>query len=49
MCEKIEDKITAVREMRILATKQFICPGDVGWPLGGLFPSSKNKIENGTS
>ena len=49
MCEKIEDKITAVREMRIHATKQFACPGDAGWPLGGLFPASKNKTESGTS
>ena len=46
-CEKIEDKPSAVREMKILATKQFLCPGDSGWPLGGLFPSAKNKTESG--
>jgi actin related protein 2/3 complex subunit 3 len=48
-CEKIEDKSTAVREMKNLATKQFLCPGDPGWPLGGLFPSPKSKAESGTS
>lgn len=46
-CENIPDKFSALREMNILATKQFLCPGDVGWPLGGLFPSSKSKIEGG--
>jgi actin related protein 2/3 complex subunit 3 len=48
-CEKIEDKPTAVREMKNLATKQFLCPGDPGWPLGGLFPSPKTKAESGKS
>jgi actin related protein 2/3 complex subunit 3 len=48
-CEKIEDKPTAVREMKNLATKQFLCPGDPGWPLGGLFPSPKSKAESGAS
>lgn len=47
-CEKIEDKPTGVREMKNLATKQFLCPGDPGWPLGGLFPSPKSKAESGT-
>ena len=47
-CEKIEDKPTAVREMKNLAMKQFLCPGDAGWPLGGLFPAPKNKAETGT-
>ena len=46
-CEKIEDKPTAVRELKNLATKTFLCPGDVGWPLGGLFPAPKNKAETG--
>ena len=46
-CEKIEDKPTALREMKNLATKTFLCPGDVGWPLGGLFPAPKNKAETG--
>lgn len=46
-CENIPDKFSALREMNILATKQFLCPGDVGWPLGGLFPSSRSKIEGG--
>lgn len=47
-CEKIDDKPTAVREMKILAVKQFSCPGEAGWPLGGLFPSPKTKAESGT-
>jgi actin related protein 2/3 complex, subunit 3 len=46
-CEKIEDKPTALRELKNLATKQFLCPGDAGWPLGGLFPAPKNKTETG--
>ena len=46
-CEKIEDKPTALREMKNLAAKQFLCPGDAGWPLGGLFPAPKNKTETG--
>jgi actin related protein 2/3 complex, subunit 3 len=31
--------------MKNLATKQFLCPGDAGFPLGGLFPAPKNKAE----
>lgn len=46
-CERIEDKFSALREMNILATKQLLIPGDAGWPLGGLFPSPKTKIEAG--
>lgn len=44
-CEKIEDKPTAVREMRNLAQKQFAIPGDPTWPLGGLFPVPANRAE----
>ena len=36
-CEKIEDKPTAVRELRTLAEKKFTIPGEASWPLGGLF------------
>lgn len=46
-CERIDDKFSALREMNILATKQFVCPGDAGWPLGGLFPAPKTKAEGG--
>jgi actin related protein 2/3 complex subunit 3 len=30
-----------------LSTKQFACPGEPGWPLGGLFSSPANKAEGG--
>ena len=46
-CEKIEDKPTAIREMKNLALKTFLCPGDPGWPLGGLFPPPRSKAESG--
>ena len=46
-CERIDDKFSALREMNILATKQFVCPGEPGWPLGGLFPAPKTKAEGG--
>ncbi len=31
--------LIALRELKALSTKQFACPGDSSWPLGGLFPS----------
>ncbi len=37
--EKIEDKATAVREIKLMSTKQFPIPGEAAWALGGLFPS----------
>mmetsp|Transcript_30683 Transcript_30683/g.66927 ORF Transcript_30683/g.66927 Transcript_30683/m.66927 type:complete len:177 (-) Transcript_30683:162-692(-) len=43
--EKIEDKATALRELHALAIKQFVCPGDSGWPLGTLFPQPAGKAE----
>lgn len=46
-CERIEDKNSAIRELRILSTKQFACPGESGWPLGTLFPAPATKAESG--
>ncbi len=37
--EKIEDKTTAIREIKLMSTKQFPIPGEATWVLGGLFPS----------
>eukprot|EP01039_Chlorochromonas_danica_P010792 gene10792-11992_t len=48
-CERIEDKASAVRELRALSTKQFAIPGDAsGWPLGGMYPSPASKTEGDT-
>ena len=44
-CEKIEDKPTAVRELRNLAEKAFAVPGEQGFPLGGLFKSPDSVAE----
>jgi hypothetical protein len=44
-CEKIEDKNSALKELRALSTKQFSCPGDSGFPLGGMFPGPQTKAE----
>lgn len=45
-CERIEDKNSALRELRALSTKQFAIPGDpAGWPLGGMFPTPTSKAE----
>eukprot|EP01032_Pedospumella_encystans_P021442 gene21442-24322_t len=44
--EKIEDKGTAIRELRALSTKPFAVPGEAGFPLGGLFPAPANKTES---
>lgn len=38
----------ALRELHALATKQFACPGDAGWPLGTLFPQAASKAEGGS-
>lgn len=46
--EKIEEKSTALKDLRALATKQFVTPGDSGWPLGTLFPVAKDKAEGDT-
>ena len=46
--EKLEEKTAAIRELRALATKQFIVPGDSTWPLGTLFPTAANKTESDT-
>ena len=46
-CEKIEDKPTAVRELRALSsTKQFALPGEANFCVGGLFTAPKNKAES---
>ena len=37
----------ALRELHALAIKQFVCPGDSGWPLGTLFPQPASKAEGG--
>ena len=44
-CEKIEDKPTAVRELRNLAEKAFLVPGEAGFALGGLFKTPDNIAE----
>lgn len=44
-CEKIDDKPTAVRELRNLAEKKFAIPGDVNWTLGSLFSNPGNVAE----
>lgn len=46
-CEKIEDKNSAVRELRELAKKPFAVPGEAGWPLGGMYPNPSSKAEAG--
>lgn len=45
-CERIEDKSSAVRELRALSQKQFTAPGEPGFPLGGLFAAPANKAES---
>ena len=46
--ERIEEKSTALKELRALATKPFTVPGESGWPLGTLFPVAANKTEADT-
>ena len=43
--EKIEDKPTALRELRNLAEKPFSVPGEAGFPLGGLFKGPEGMAE----
>lgn len=42
-CEKIEDKPAAVKELKALATKQFLIPGETNFALGTLFSAPENK------
>ena len=37
----------ALREVHTLAIKQFLIPGDAGWPLGTLFPPPRDRAEGG--
>eukprot|EP00606_Chrysophyceae_sp_TOSAG23-5_P000302 GSChrysophyteH2.ASY1.ANO1.264.1 assembled CDS len=44
--EKIDDKATALRELRSLSKdRPFTCPGDSGFPLNGMFPAAANKAD----
>jgi len=44
--EKIDDKPTALRELRALSKdKPFTIPGEPGFPLNGVFPAAANKSE----
>lgn len=45
-CEKIDDKPTALRELKELSRKQFAIPGDSNWPLGNLYPQPANRSES---
>ena len=45
--EKIEDKNNALKELRALATKTFVIPGENGFPLTGLFVAPATKQESG--
>ena len=38
---------SAAKEFHNLAIKQFLIPGENGWPLGTLFPSPANRTEAG--
>lgn len=44
-CERITDKNMAIKELKALATKQFVIPGESGWPLGGLFGAPADRKE----
>lgn len=44
-CEKIEDKATAIKELRALSTKQFALPGEPTFPLAGLMNTPVTKAE----
>jgi actin related protein 2/3 complex, subunit 3 len=45
-CEKIDDKASALRELKTLSKdRPFSCPGDGGFPLNGMFPASANKSD----
>lgn len=38
----------ALRELKQMAIKKFLIPGDAGWPLGGLYPLPETAAEGGT-
>ena len=45
-CEKIDDKVTALRELRLLSKdKPFSIPGEGGFPLNGMFPAAANATD----
>jgi actin related protein 2/3 complex subunit 3 len=45
-CEKIEDKASALRELRDLSKqKPFAIPGEANFPVGALFAPPANKVE----
>jgi hypothetical protein len=46
-CEKIEDKPSAIRELRALSQKPFLSPGESGFALGGMFAGATSKGESG--
>jgi hypothetical protein len=46
-CEKIEDKPSAVRELRAMSQKPFLSPGESGFALGGMFAAATSKGESG--
>lgn len=39
--------LIAIKELRAMATKQFVIPGENGWPLGTLFAAPANRQEAG--
>jgi hypothetical protein len=44
-CEKIEDKNSALKELRALSTKQFPCPGEPNFPLPGMLANPASVAE----
>ena len=45
-CDKVADKKEAKTVLYQHAIKSFVCPGDTGWGLGGMFPSATNREES---
>ncbi|GMH56315.1 hypothetical protein TrVE_jg11419 [Triparma verrucosa] len=45
-CEKVADKKEAKTVLYQHAIKPFVCPGDPGWGLGGMFPNAANREES---
>lgn len=43
--EKIEDKATAIREIKQMSTKQFPAPGDESFVLAGMFPLPSGRAD----
>ncbi len=44
--EKIDDKATALRELKTLSKdKPFAIPGETGFPLNGMYPAAASKAE----